>query len=60
MTKFSEANDELLKRISEGDESAREEIIEQNIGLVRSIVKRFLGRGHEAEDLVSDWLYRAY
>ena len=41
MTKFSEANDELLKRISEGDESAREEIIEQNIGLVRSIVKRF-------------------
>ena len=51
MTKFSEANDELLKRISEGDESAREEIIEQNIGLVRSIVKRFLGRGHEAEDL---------
>ena len=51
MTKFSEANDELLRRISEGDESAREEIIEQNIGLVRSIVKRFLGRGHEAEDL---------
>ncbi|MDE6972939.1 MAG: SigB/SigF/SigG family RNA polymerase sigma factor, partial [Lachnospiraceae bacterium] len=29
----------------------REVLIEQNLGLVRHIVKRFLGRGYEAEDL---------
>lgn len=44
-------NDELLKRFKNGDREAKEEIIENNIGLVRSVVKRFLGRGHEAEDL---------
>lgn len=51
MTKYQEVNDELLRRIKDGDEAARNQLIEQNMGLVRSVVKRFLGRGHEAEDL---------
>ena len=49
--KYRESNDELLRRIKQGDETARSMLIEGNIGLVRSVVKRFLGRGHEAEDL---------
>ncbi len=51
MIKYSEANDELLRRIAEGDENAKNQLIEQNVGLVHSIVKRFLGRGREAKDL---------
>ena len=43
MIKYSEANDELLRRIAEGDENAKNQLIEQNVGLVHSIVKRFLG-----------------
>ncbi len=42
---------ELILRAKNGDKSAREEIIEQNLGLVHSIVKKFLGRGYDAEDL---------
>lgn len=51
MNKYRDRNDELLKMFADGDESAKTELIEINVGLVRSIVKRFLGRGHEAEDL---------
>lgn len=42
---------ELILRAKNGDKSAREEIIEQNLGLVHSIVKKFSGRGYDAEDL---------
>ncbi len=42
---------ELLKLAHEGDKKARDTLIEENMGLVRSIVKRFVGRGVEAEDL---------
>lgn len=49
--KYRRSNDELLARIARGDKAAKEQLIENNIGLVRSVVKRFLGRGHEAEDL---------
>ncbi len=35
-----------------GDPKAREQLICENAGLVYSIVKRFLGRGQEMEDLV--------
>lgn len=34
-----------------GDENARNELIENNLRLVWSVVQRFLGRGIEAEDL---------
>lgn len=42
---------ELILKAQNGDKSAREEIIEQNLGLVHSIVRKFLGRGYDADDL---------
>ncbi|MBQ8597961.1 MAG: SigF/SigG family RNA polymerase sporulation sigma factor [Lachnospiraceae bacterium] len=44
-------NTVLIKRAQAGEKEAREVLIEQNLGLVHHIVKRFLGRGYEAEDL---------
>lgn len=44
-------NSLLIQRVAIGDEDAKNELILQNMGLVHSIVRRFLGRGHEAEDL---------
>lgn len=41
----------LLRRARDGDKGAREVLVEKNLGLVHHIVKRFLGRGHDAEDL---------
>ena len=41
----------LIRRAQDGDKEAREQVINENIGLVWSIVRRFLGRGQEAEDL---------
>ena len=41
----------LIKRAQAGEKEAREVLIENNLGLVHHIVKRFLGRGYEAEDL---------
>ena len=41
----------LMERLQEGDKDARKVLIEKNLGLVHHIVKRFLGRGVEAEDL---------
>lgn len=40
-----------LKLAKQGNNPALESIVEENIGLVHSIVRRFLGRGYEAEDL---------
>ncbi len=42
---------QLLLRCRQGDKAAREQMIMENVGLVWSIVRRFLGRGHEADDL---------
>ena len=42
---------ELIKRAKLGDRAARDQVVTDNVGLVWSIVRRFLGRGHEAEDL---------
>ena len=44
-------NSVLIKKARAGEKEAREVLIEQNLGLVRHIVKRFLGRGYEAEDV---------
>ena len=41
----------LLTKCRQGDKAAREQMIMENVGLVYSIVRRFLGRGYEAEDL---------
>ena len=41
----------LIERSQAGDKEARETLIEENLGLVRHIVKRFVGRGYDAEDL---------
>lgn len=44
-------NSVLIEKARAGEKEAREVLIEQNLGLVHHIVKRFLGRGYEAEDL---------
>ncbi len=41
----------LIARSQAGEKEAREVLIENNLGLVHHIVRRFLGRGYEAEDL---------
>lgn len=43
--------EELIWRSQEGDKKAREILIEENMGLIHHVVKRFLNRGVEAEDL---------
>lgn len=40
----NEEKDELLKRIKNGDETAREKFINGNLRLVLSVVQRFNGR----------------
>ncbi len=42
----------LIKRVHEGDKEAREQLVEENMGLVFTVVARFLGRGCDREDLV--------
>ena len=41
----------LIMKAQQGDETAKEVLVEENIGLVWSLVKRFSGRGYEMEDL---------
>ena len=41
----------LIARSQAGESSAREVLIENNLGLVRHIVRRFSGRGYDLEDL---------
>ena len=41
----------LIQKSHEGDEGAREQLVKENTGLIWCIVKRFYGRGCEAEDL---------
>lgn len=43
---------ELIERSHQGDKTARETLVEENLGLVYSIARRFLGRGVEMEDLI--------
>ena len=40
-----------IKEAQRGDKEVLEELIEENNGLIWSIVKRFYGRGHEPDDL---------
>ncbi len=41
----------LIRKSHEGDEEARAQLVEENAGLVWCIVKRFMNRGAEADDL---------
>lgn len=43
---------ELIKMAREGDKSARDTVIQNNMGLVYSIVGRYNGRGYDQEELV--------
>lgn len=47
-----ERNQELLRRAREGDSDAEAALVEENLGLVRKVARRFLDRGTEYEDLV--------
>lgn len=42
---------ELLQSAHAGDKEARDRLVSENMGLIWCVVRRFLGRGHEAEDL---------
>jgi len=41
----------LIKKSHQGDKEARDTLVEENLGLIWSMLKRFQGRGHEIEDL---------
>ncbi len=41
----------LMERIQEGDEDARQKMIEGNLRLVLSVIQRFAGRGQNMDDL---------
>lgn len=46
-----EEKTELLKKIKDGDEKARETLIKGNLRLVLSVIQRFTGRGEAPDDL---------
>ncbi|MCH5280056.1 MAG: SigB/SigF/SigG family RNA polymerase sigma factor [Lachnospiraceae bacterium] len=46
-----EPTTQLLLQAKKGDKKARDTLVEENLGLVHFIVRRFLNRGYEAEDL---------
>jgi len=48
---YSEQNSCLLERVANGDTSAKTELIEENLGLVHAMARRFMGRGIEYDDL---------
>lgn len=41
----------LLKRVKNGDKTARDELINGNLRLVLSVIQRFTGRGENLDDL---------
>ncbi len=47
-----ERNTTLLLRLREGDPLAEAALVEENMGLVRTVARRFLDRGTELEDLI--------
>ena len=47
----NEEKQELLIKIKNGDNDAREKFINGNLRLVLSVIKRFYGRGENVDDL---------
>jgi len=43
--------EELIGKSREGDQQAKESLVNENAGLIWSVAKRFIGRGAEPEDL---------
>ena len=41
----------LIRKSHDGDEEARTQLVEENVGLIWCAVRRFMGRGVECEDL---------
>ena len=52
VSELQENNIELIKSAQSGDKRAMERLITQNMGLVKNIARRFIGRGSEYEDLI--------
>lgn len=46
-----EENKELFEKMKNGDEEARERLIQGNLRLVLSVIQRFRGRGENPDDL---------
>ncbi|MFA5524618.1 MAG: RNA polymerase sporulation sigma factor SigF [Tissierellales bacterium] len=42
---------DLIKKAQQGDENAQALLVDHNLGLVKSVLRRFVNRGHEPEDL---------
>ena len=42
----------LISKAHAGDKEAREQLVEENMGLVYTVVQRFAGRGCDREDLI--------
>ena len=42
---------ELIQRAQQGDEVAKNILVQENLGLVWSLVRRFSNRGYDMEDL---------
>lgn len=42
---------DLIKKAQNGDKYAQDSLVSHNLGLVRSVLKRFANRGYEKEDL---------
>jgi RNA polymerase sporulation-specific sigma factor len=42
---------ELISKVQEGDIEAKEMIVQENIGLIWSVVRKFTNRGYESDDL---------
>lgn len=51
MNEYFEDNITLVRLANEGDKEAQSKIVENNIGLIWSIVKKFTNRGYELDDL---------
>lgn len=51
MPDTAKSNEELLLLAAHGDPTARDALVEQNTGLVHSVVRRFADRGCETDDL---------
>lgn len=51
MSHIQNYNIELIKLAGKGDRQAQEKLIENNMGLIGNIIKRFNNRGYDAEEL---------